>query len=340
MKRSLSICCTRKWFGKILAFSLLICCLPSIGTTKLVDKVIAVVNDDVITLSEVEEEASRIYQSMGKEASGQTASSPSMAEARDIALNELIDRRIINQRAKLTNTTVSDEELANAYESTRTRMALDPAEFKKKLERSGMTEETLKKQIRDQILQSKLVSNDVRSKIVVTDEMIRDYYNKHNTVTTGKDSVYLLQMGFQWNPEIQDPEKLRDEKADTKKRAGRALDLVNKGQDFKEVAKKFSDLPSAADGGDLGILQLDDMAPAMRDAIAHLQPGDVSKIIEASDSYQIFKLLPTKDVAASTASSYDKEKEEIREKLYTEKLKAAYSEWVKKLKESAYIQKL
>ncbi len=339
MKHFLIIHHTRKHLAKILTLFLLALCLPSAGRAELVDKVLAVVNDEVITLSEVEEEATRIYQAMGKESVGQTLTNV-MAEAREAALNGLIDRRLINQRAKLTNTTVTDEELATAYDSTRSRMALDPAEFRKKLERSGMTEETLKKQLRDQVLQSKLISYDVRSKIVITDEMIRDYYNQRYTAKAEKGSFYLLQMGFQWNPEISDPKKKQEEKAETRKRAERTHDLVNKGQDFKDIAKKFSDLPSAGEGGDLGILHLDDMAPAMRTAIAPLQPGEISKIIEASDSYQFFKLHSAKDEAASASSSYEKVKEEIREKLYEEKLKTAYAEWVKKLKESAYIQKL
>lgn len=305
---------------------------------ELVDKVVAVVNDEVITLSEVEEEAARIYQSLAKESSGQELVS-AMAEAREATLNGLIDRRLINQRAKSTNTTVTDEELDAAFESTRNRMDLDPAEFRNKLARSGLTEETLKKQLRDQILQSKLVSQDVRTKIVITDEMVRSYFKEHYTAKNDKGSVYLLQMGFQWNPEITDDGKLAEEKEETRKRAERALEQVVKGQDFKAVAKKFSDLPSATDGGDLGILMLDDMAPAMRAAITPLQPGELSRIIETPDGFQFFKVLSANDEAASTFS-FEKIKDEIKEKLHEEKLKAAYSEWVKKIKENAYIQKL
>lgn len=339
MKRSISICSTKRCLGKILTLFLLSLFLPSTGGAELVDKVVAIVNNEVITLSEVEEEAARIFQALAKESSGQ-ALVKSLAEAREATINGLIDRRLINQRAKSTNTTVTDEELVAAFDSTRNRMALNPAEFRKKLERSGMTEESLKKQLRDQVLQSKLISYDVRAKIVVTDEMIRNYYNEHYTPKAAKGDFYLLQMGFQWNPEVIEQEKQQEEKAETKKRAERALELVNKGQDFKTTAKKISDLPSAIDGGDLGILKLDDMAPAMRTAVAALQPGEMSKIIETSDGYQFFKLLSAKDEAASTSSSYEKVKDEIKEKLQEEKLKAAYSEWVKKLKESAYIQKL
>ena len=339
MKRFSSISSTGLYFSCLLILSILCLCRPSDGQAELVDKVLAVVNDDVITLSEVEEEASRIMQTMAKESSGQPLIN-SMSEAREATLNMMIDRRLINQRAKQTNTTVSEEELAAALETTRNRMALDPAEFKKKLERSGMTEEILKKQLRDQVLQSKLVSNDVRAKIVLTDEMIREYYNEHYTPKAEKGSLYLLQMGFLWNQEVTDPGKQQEEKAETRKRAERALEQLGKGQDFKTLAKKFSDLPSASDGGDLGILKLDDMAPAMRTVVASLKPGEVSKIVETSDGFQFFKLLSDKDEAVAASASYDKVKDEIREKLYEEKLKAAYSEWVKKLKESAYIRKM
>lgn len=327
-----------RYLGEVLALFLLALLIPSIGKAEVVDKVVAVVNDDVITLSELEEEMARIYQVLAKESSGQALVN-SMNEAREATINSMIDRRLINQRAKSTNTTVSEEELEAAFNTTRSRMALDPTEFKKKLDRSGLTEETLKKQLRDQVLQSKLVSYDVRAKIVVTEEMIRDYYNHHFSTKVDKDSYYLLQMGFQWNREISDPEKLREEKEETRKRAERALDLIKKGQEFKDVAKKFSDLPSASDGGDLGILQLDDMAPAMRAAVASLQTGEISPIIPTTEDYQFFKRLSAAEQTTSS-TSYEKAKEGIKEKLYEEKLKAAYSDWVKGLKENSYIRKL
>lgn len=202
-----------------------------------------------------------------------------------------------------------------------------------------MTEDTLKKQLRDQILQGKLVSSDVRAKTVVTEEMVQTYYNERHTTRTDKGNLYLLQMGFSWSKDSKDQEKLATEKSAAKKRAETAWALVKNGQDFKEVAKKFSELPSAVDGGDLGVLHLDDLAQVTRTTIEGLKPGELSKITETSEDYQFFKILPGGDGAGKSAS-FEKVKEEIREKLYQEKLKAAYTDWVKKLRESAYIQKL
>ena len=123
-----------RYLGEAVALFLLALFIPFIGQADVVDKVVAVVNDDVITLSELEEEMARIYRILAKESSGQALVN-AMNEAREATINSMIDRRLINQRAKSTNTTVSDEELEAAFNTTRSRMALDPTEFKKKLER-------------------------------------------------------------------------------------------------------------------------------------------------------------------------------------------------------------
>lgn len=324
--------------GVLLLISLITLAFPTGLCAALVDKVVAVVNEEVITLSEVEEEVTRLAQNLDKE-HGEATGPAAIAEIREQTIDALIDRRLINQRAKATNTTVSDEELAAAIESTRTRMGLDAADFRRKMAQSGMTEDLLKKQLRDQILQSKLVSADVRAKTVVTEEMLRNYYDEHHAARTGKGNLHLLQMGFSWQKEKSDAEKQSEVKNEARERAEKARALVEKGQEFKEVAKKFSDLPSAVDGGDLGVLHLDDMAEASRAAISPLKPGQLSVIVETPGSYQFFKVLSQDDQETDKAA-FEKAKEEIREKLYQEKLKAAFAEWVKNLRESAYIQKL
>ena len=175
---------------------------------------------------------------------------------------------------------------------------------------------------------------------IITDEMIQEYFNEHNTAKAEKGSYYLLQMGFTWKTVSDDEDKLASVKGETRKQAERILALAHDGQDFKTLAKKFSDLPSASDGGDIGILHLDDMAPTMRTAISPLKPGELTDIIETSNGFQFFKLLSGEEHTKASSSAFEAAKEEIREKLYEEKMKVAFSDWVKKLKEDAFIQKL
>ena len=310
--------------------------LPLSLAAEVVDKVIAVVNDEVITLSELEEETTGVFRSITESNPGVPAVD-ALEQARQVSLNSMIERRLIQQKAKKYNVTVTEEDIEAAYEQVRNGMSLSPTEFREKLEKSGLTVESYRNKLRSQLLQSRLLSYDVRSKIVVTEEMILDYYDENYTSRVDKGSYYLLQIGCSWK-KIDDPEKLAAEKQETRKRTERIHGLAKEGQDFRALAEKFSELPSAVDGGDIGVFTLDEMAPAMRDAVESLKPGEVSEIIEMPADYQFFLLLSGEEKAIVVTAAFEAVKEEIRQKIFEEKLKTAYSEWVKKLKEEAYIQ--
>lgn len=322
-----------------LSIILLIFLLPLYTSAEIVDKVVAVVNDDVITMSELEEEAAVLYRKIATSSSDMPLVE-ALEEARDHTLNRMIEQRLINQQAHKYNMAVTEQEIDSAYDKMRGGVSLSTTEFRQKLEESGTTEESYRNKLKSQILQNKILSYDVRSKVVITEEMVLDYYDENYTSRVDKGSFYLLQMGFSWDNGLDDPAKLAANKKETRKKADRVYNLVKNGQDFKKLAKQFSDLPSAVDGGDIGIFTLDDMAPAMNAAVSKLNPGELSVIIETPDGYQFFKLLSGDDNAIVVTATFEAVKEEIKEKLYQEKLKEAFSEWVKKLKESAYIQKL
>ena len=328
----------RTFFSNLMLILLIGLLFPLYLSAEVVDKVVAVVNSDVITLSELEEETSGLLRS-STENNPDKPILEALKEAREVTLNGMIESRLIQQKAKKYNVKVTDEDIDIAYENIRNGMSLDPAEFIEKLKRSGLTVESYRKKLESQILQSRLLSYDVRSKIVVTEEMIVDYYNEHYISKVDKGSYYLLQIGCSWS-ETDDPEELNLDKQQTRLRTERIFDLAQKGQDFRTLAEKFSELPSASDGGDIGVFSLDEMAPAMRDAVSSLQPGEMSKIIETPAGYQFFKLLSGEKDATVVTAAFEAVKAEIREKIYEEKLKTAYAEWVKKLKEDAYIQRL
>lgn len=324
---------------RILMAVLLTCLLiPLYLSAEVVDKVVAVINDEVITLSELEEETTSLYRSIAKNNPDEPVID-ALEKAREVALNSMIERRLIQQKAKKYNVSVTEEDVNAAYEKMRNGMSLDPTEFRHKLELSGLTEESYRDKLKGQILQSRLLSFDVRSKIIVTDEMILDFYDENYTSRVDKGSYYLLQIGLSW-PKTDNPENLAANKQETKSKAERVYNLAKNGQDFKSLAEKFSDLPSASDGGDIGVFTLDEMARSMRDAVSSLKPGEISEIIETPAGYQFFKLLSGEENAIVVTASFEAVKEEIREKIFEEKLKTAYSEWVKKLKEEAYIQRL
>ncbi len=325
----------KKNFLLLVLFLLL---LPHIAVAEIVDRVVAVVNDDVITLSELERETEGIYSRIAQSNSGEDLLA-AVNRARNAALDSMIDQRLVQQKADQLGVTVSPGEVDAAFEQMRTRNNLTSDEFLLKLHESGLSEELYRKKLQESILQDKLLSIDVRSKIVITDDMIRDYYNTSYIPEMGGETYYLLQIGLGWDSGLSG-EKLQKARDEARATAEKVRKLALEGKDFKKLAQDFSNLPSAEDGGDLGTFTLDEMVSAMQKAVKDLQAGQISAIIETSAGYQFFKLLSREDNPSTTTAPYDEVKEDIKEKLHNRKLQETFRQWVDKLKDSAYIQKL
>ena len=326
-----------------ISLSLVLCAFftQALYAAQLVDRVVAVVNDEVITMSEVNEEGQSYFKKINEQAPPAQVKD-ALSRAREEILNTLIDKRLIAQEAAKQRVTVSDAELQGAAEQMLINNKITQEMLESQLGQMGMDYDAYLDSLRNQILQSKLVNYNIRSKIIITDDMILDYYDTHYTKHISAGGYYLMQMGFLWGESMNStstPEKYAD-KMDAKKRAERVRALVQGGQDFRTLAKKFSDLPSAADGGDLGVFQKDDMAPYMQDAILKLNPGAISEIIETPSGYQFFKLLSSQDGQIVVQASFSSVKEEIRTKLYEQQLKTQFDEWVKNIKKEAYIKRL
>jgi peptidyl-prolyl cis-trans isomerase SurA len=329
----------RSFPGAILLLMLTLV-LPGRCLAELVDRVVAVVNDDVITMSEVNEEGRSFFKKITEQAPAEELSA-ALRHAREEVLNGLIDKKLIAQEAVKQKVTVTDAELDAAFKQMIATNNMTPEQFRDQLNNAGMTEEAYRDNLKNQILQSKLLNYEVRSKIIITDDMILDYYDTRYTKHVEPGGYYLLQMGFVWKKDSKDSDKvIATSKVDAQKKAERVRALVESGQDFSTLAKKFSELPSATDGGNIGSFKKDEMADYMWAAISSLKPGQVSKVVETPDGFQFFKLLSNQEGGVVFQAPYESVKEEIRKTLYEEKLKQEYEAWVKKIKESSYISKL
>jgi peptidyl-prolyl cis-trans isomerase SurA len=147
---------------------------------------------------------------------------------------------------------------------------------------------------------------------------------------------HILQIGSTWGNALADgTTPTQDEAFDKIKKAHK---LASDGKDFKELAQKYSTLPSAADGGDLGTFRQDEMAATMRDAVANLKSGEVSAIIETENSYQFFKLVSSQEGKIVAHEPYDSVKDQIREKLYQKAMEQRYRDWMTSIRQKAYIR--
>ncbi len=309
---------------------------------QLVDRVVAIVNDDVITMSEVNEAGKGYFRKITDNAPPSQLED-ALRRARSEVLNTLIDKRLIALEAAKQGVTISEGEVQAAAErmmasNNMTREMLDA-----QLGQMGMSYDSYLDTLRNQILQSKLVNYEIRSRLIITDDMILDYYDANYTKHISSGGYYLMQMGFVWGQKTGDtdssPVQYAD-KMDAKKRAERVRKLLVNGQDFRMLAEKFSDLPSAVDGGDLGVFQKNEMADYMKAAVLPLSPGEVSEIVETPSGYQFFKLLSSQDGQIVVQASFASVKDVIREKLYDQQLKEQFDKWVSRIKTDAYIKRL
>lgn len=335
-----------KFFSTTVSFTVtvLFLCIsftPPLNAAQLVDRVVAVVNDDVITMSEVNDEGKGYFKKINDQAPPAQVED-ALARAREEILDNLIDKKLIGQEAAKQGVDVSDAEVQAAADQMLINNNITKEILEAQLDQMGMSYTGYLSTLRNQILQSKLVNYEIRSRIIITDDMILDYYDTHYIKHISEGGYYLMQMGFIWGESANNasvPAKYAD-KMDAKKRAERVHALVTDGQDFRSLAQKFSDLPSAADGGDLGVFQEADMAPYMQNAVLKLKPGEISPVIETPSGYQFFKLLSSKDGQVVVQASFASVKEEIRKKLYDENLKDEFDKWVANIKKQAYVKKL
>lgn len=323
------------------------CCLVLLATiavdctAEIIDKVVAQVNDDVITLSELEEEGGPLFDKVRREAPADERSE-ALEQVRDQVLTALINRRLIAQEAAKQDISVTEQEVDEAFNQVLAANGFSREEFLEQLEQSGIGEQTYRRNLKSQLLQNKLLMRDVRSKILITDEMVLDYYNEEYTKSVDEGSYYLLQIGISWSePETgqESTAKLYQAKLDARKRAERVHKLAMAGQDFRDLARRFSDLPSAEEGGDIGIFAKDEMADYMKTAVTDLAPGEISDIVETPFGYQFFQLLSGGSGGIVAKAPYEAVKEQIREQLFREKMQEEYEAWLARLKQTAYIRK-
>ncbi len=314
------------------ALCLLACFHPPVARAEMVDRIIAIVNDDVITFTDLNREGAALFRRITQEAPPEQIER-ALLQAREEMLSSLIDKLIVAQRAKKLGISVGDPEVDNAIRNIIERNKTTAEKFWQQMALMGSSEHDYRQLIRSQILQDRLIDYEIRSRVVVNEERIREFYEKNYARKMKEDAYHVLQMGFAWR------ENTQAAKDEARRRAEEARQQALAGQDFRSLAQQSSDLPSAKDGGDIGVFKKSEMAAYMKTGILGLQAGQISAIQETPAGYQFFKLLSDRGDVGLQAS-YETVKEQIRQRLYEEALKSQFQKWVKELRDQAYIKKI
>ena len=305
---------------------------PCSASAVIVDRIVAVVNDSVITLSELEKKAEPLFNQYISYDMSPDEVAEKKRQIMAQVLPQLIDDVLVQEEIEKNGLTATDQEIEQAIQSICAQNGITREEFAEKLKTQGYTLDMYKKQIKQQIERSRLIQSEVKSKIVITDDDIMNYYANSVGGSSYNGPYYALRMIAIAPDDPEDPAS----KAEAEARAVEAYKKLKDGTPFEDVAAEYSTLPSGADGGKLGKFSADEMDPFIRDIILKLQPGEFSKVIDMPSGYQIFMLdgiSNTQDIEVPEA-----EKEEIRKQLYNQKLEERFQEWLSDLRAKSAIK--
>ncbi|MCP4668691.1 MAG: hypothetical protein GY849_20295 [Deltaproteobacteria bacterium] len=290
------------------------------------NKVVAIVNDDVITLHELNEQIGRMTGSEPRHLKIQDENR--FLETQRKILDAMIAEKIAKEKLKQLGINVTPVEVDRAIEEIRTNNRMTHEQMVAGLKSQGLSYEMFRKRIKAQLEQSRIINIEVQSRIIIREEQVKAYYEQHKEEFRTGESVRLAAIVLK-----QKGAKKPDRSGPLYRKAHELLSRIRQGEDFGELAREFSQGPGAKEGGELGAFKTSQLDPDLVNAINRMSPGDVSELIIRPSAIQIVKLVEKNE---ETQKPFDQVSDAIQALLYRKEVQKRYSSWIKELKEKAY----
>ncbi len=291
--------------------------LPAGIHCEVVDRIIAIVNDDIITLKDVERFVH--VEKQGKYTSvNEYLRNLELKERIDIFISDLL----IKQQARKLKIDVSDKEIEGIIENIKKQNLITETALREQLKKENITYKNFQEGIRMNVLRSRVVSRVISPEVKLTESNLKEYYNKH--IEEYREEEYRLKQIF-----------VSRQKQDAAQRAMAAYKLLSEGTSFEEAAKEFSDDPSAKTGADIGYVKKEDLMPQLKEPLALITPGSYTQVIQTPYGFHILKLM---EVKKSDTLPFETVKDAIHEKIVLDESQKRYKEYIDKLRKSSYIE--
>lgn len=328
---SLSMICRRLVAAVCLCMSSIVLCgMIGAAQSEVVDRIIAIVNDDIILQTDMEAALVPLREQLRKEGYSKVQQDLALADQQPFILEQLITEKLTDQQVKRFEIRIGDDELEATITRIKKMNKLNDEQFMHQFRNDGMSYEEFKSEIKDRLLRSKLVNREINSKIAITDEDIKAYYEKNSDLYGGIRKYHLRRILIRdsnngMTPGTSSPEE----------RIERVHERLDAGEEFGQLATIYSEDTSAASGGDIGVFEDSMLAPAIRMALMELQEGQYSQVIQTDQGFQILYL---EQLIQIGGKSLEDAREEIQDKLYAEIVDQRFKDWLKKLREQAHVK--
>jgi len=304
--------------------------IASSRSAEIVDRIVAVVNDDVITLMELNTSLKPYKEKIRSLGYPPEKENELLFKIRKDILDRLINQKIEDQEIERSKVEISEDQIDTTIERIKETNYLTDEQLRAALAKDGMTMEEYRKNIKNQILRGRLVNLKVKSKIVITTEDIKAYYENHIKEYGGKQKYHLFNIIMKV-PLFSDSEK----KLEIKAKMDEILEKLKAGESFRALAAKYSESPAASGGGDLGEFEFDTLSPHLQSAIEKIKPGEFTPVIDTDQGYQIFFL---EEILKGKGKTLEEVTPEIESKLLNESIDKKYHTWIGDLRKQAVIK--
>lgn len=289
-----------------------------------VDRTVANVNGEIILYSEVQEQIKLVERFLPESKINEPANRVQVE--RDILTN-LIRQKLTEQEVKRLKVTVSNAEVDNAVDGILKENKITLGLFERSLKENGQTLQKFREGLRKDLERNRLMDRVLKSKVVITEAQIDAHLKTGggSTATTEKLRLAVIFL----------PDEKSAKAGEVEKTGREIIAKIKGGADFGKMARQYSKGPAAADGGDIGFMPPDELAPYIADAVKGLKKGETSDLVRGPGG---FYLVHVSDLDRKIENKSDPAfREKVRNELYQQEVNRKFDEWVKNLESKAFI---
>lgn len=297
---------------------------------ELVDRIVAIVNNDVILLSDLNKVLAELNASLDRQGYSQSQKSQILNQQSGHALEQLIYDKLTDQQVKRHNIKIDDSEVDATIQRIQRINKLSDDALRQNLELEGVSYEEYRNQIKEKLLRSRLVNREVKSKIVITDEDIKAYYDAHMDEYGGHKKYELWHILIKVSASDDSSQKER-----ARERIDKIYKRLQEKASFEQLAAEYSESPSAARNGHLGVFDLNMLSDQIKKALKGLKPEQFTKVVATDQGFQIFYIA---NVIQTGGKEIETVRNEIQDKLFADVVDKKFEEWIKDLRQRSHIE--
>src|SRR5712691_5913471 len=292
----------KKTPGLMVGACLVLACVPrDLSAARIVERIIARVNDEIITQRMFEREKQKLRAQLAQEFSGPDLEAQLRDQTKNL-LRDLIDQALMVQKAKDLDINV-ETDIVKQLDDIRKNLNLANLEdLQKEVEKQGLVWEDFKDNLRRKLLMREVIGREVGGRIMLSRADIRKYFEEHKKEFESPGGVHLAE--------------------------------IMAGARFAEVARKTSDDQTAAEGGDVGFFKPGTLATAIAEAVNKLDAGETTDLVRTSHGYMIFKVV---ERFRPGIPSFEEVEQRVNEILYNQKMQPALRVYLTTLRKESYI---